>query len=200
MESDGQTGAALRVGETDGGGRPTGLARPGAWWIRLGIAVEFMTPGRPRENGAHEQFHRVYKAEVARSPAWNRTGQQRRSTRWLRDYNRERPHEGLGMEVPAGRYRKNRRRLPGHVPPWPYAAGWERRWVRGNGEINWRGNRRHVGEAFAERHVSLRPGARRRSARRRTRRHPPRRPPAQCVTHYVRTFVTHLVNTPKASP
>ena len=132
-------------------------ARPGAWWIRLGIGVEFTTPGRPCENGAHEQFHRVYKAEVARSPAWNRTGQQRRSTRWLHDYNRQRPHEGLGMEVPADRYRKNRRRLPRHVPPWPYAAGWE----RGNGEINWRGNLRHVGEAFVGEHVGLRPGARR---------------------------------------
>jgi transposase InsO family protein len=140
-----------------GGGGPTGLTRLSAWWLRLGIAVEFMTPGRPCENGAHEQFHRVYKAEVARRPAWNRAGQQRRSTRWLRDYNRERPHEGLGMAVPAGRYRKNRRRLPRRLPPWSYAADWERRWVRGNGEINWRGTRRYVGEAFVGEHVGLKP-------------------------------------------
>lgn len=143
-----------------GGGGPTGLTRLSAWWIRLGIAVEFTTPGRPCENGAHEQFHRVYKAEVARRPARTRAGQQRRSTRWLRDYNRERPHEGLAMEVPAARFRKNRRRLPRHVPPWPYAAGWERRWVRGNGEINWRGTRRYVGEAFVGGHVGLKPGRR----------------------------------------
>ena len=140
-----------------GGGGPTGLTRLSAWWVRLGIAVEFMTPGRPCENGAHEQFHRVYKAEVARSPARTRAGQQRRSTRWQGDYNRQRPHEGLGMEVPAGRYRKNRRRLPGRLMPWTYAAGWERRWVRGNGEINWRGARRYVGEAFVGAHVGLKP-------------------------------------------
>ena len=140
-----------------GGGGPTGLTRLSAWWVRLGIAVEFMTPGRPCENGAHEQFHRVYKAEVARSAARTRAGQQRRSTRWQGDYNRQRPHEGLGMEVPAGRYRKNRRRLPGRLMPWTYAAGWERRWVRGNGEINWRGARRYVGEAFVGAHVGLKP-------------------------------------------
>lgn len=64
------------------------------------------------------------------------------------------------MEVPAARFRKNRRRLPKHVPPWPYAADWERRWVRGNGEINWRGTRRYVGEAFVGDHVGLKPGRR----------------------------------------
>jgi transposase InsO family protein len=55
-----------------GGGGPTGLTRLSAWWFRLEIAVEFTTPGRRCENGAHEQFHRVYKAEVARSPARHR--------------------------------------------------------------------------------------------------------------------------------
>lgn len=140
-----------------GGGGPTGLTRLSAWWIRLGIAVEFLTPGRPCENGAHEQFHRVYKAEVARRPAWNRAAQQRRSTRWRRDYNQERPHEGLAMETPASRYRKNGRRLPRRLLPWDYPAGWERRWVRGNGELNWRGNRRYVGEAFVGAHVGLKP-------------------------------------------
>jgi transposase len=42
-----------------GGGGPTGLTRLSAWWVKQGIEVEFITPGRPGENGAHEQFHRV---------------------------------------------------------------------------------------------------------------------------------------------
>jgi len=84
-----------------GGGGPTGLTRLSAWWIKLGIEVEFMTPGRPCENGGHEQFHRVYKKEVARNPEWTVRGQQGRSTRWMKDYNEQRPHEGLKMKVPA---------------------------------------------------------------------------------------------------
>lgn len=137
-----------------GGGGPTGLTRLSAWWVKLGIVVEFITPGRPCENGAHEQFHRVYKAEVARLPAQRRAGQQRRSNQWLRHYNEERPHESLAMGVSAQKYRKSRRQ-PRRVKAWRYPTGWECRWVRGSGEINWRGKRRYVGEAFIKDYVGL---------------------------------------------
>jgi transposase InsO family protein len=76
-----------------GGAGPTGLTRLSAWWVKLGIVVEFIRPGRPCENGAHEQFHRVYKKEVAVDPLPSVPAQQRRSARWLRDYNWQRPHE-----------------------------------------------------------------------------------------------------------
>jgi putative transposase len=140
-----------------GGGGPTGLTRLSAWWIKLGIAVEFTTPGRPCENGAHEQFHRVYKAEAVQAPALRRAGQQRRSRRWLWHYNHERPHEALRMEVPARYYRQNKRRLPEQILPWEYPKKWVRRWVKGNGEISWRGRRRFVGEAFVGDYVGLKP-------------------------------------------
>ena len=52
-----------------GGVGPTGLTRLSAWWVKLGIQAEFIAPGRPDQNGAHEQFHRVYKKEVAKNPA-----------------------------------------------------------------------------------------------------------------------------------
>jgi len=139
-----------------GGGGPTGLTRLSAWWIKLGIEVEFTTPGRPCENGAHEQFHRVYKAEVAQNPAKRRAEQQRRSNRWLRYYNEERAHEALGMEVPAARYQRSRRALP-VIRPWHYPKGWKQRWVKGNGEISWQGTRRFVGEAFVRDYVGLKP-------------------------------------------
>jgi len=51
-------------GSPFGGSGPTGLTRLSAWWVKLGIEVDFTTPGCPYENGAHEQFHRIYKAEV----------------------------------------------------------------------------------------------------------------------------------------
>jgi len=157
----GQYGLPQRIrcdnGVPFGGGGPTGLTRLSAWWVKLGIEVEFTTPGRPCENGAHEQFHRIYKAEVAHRPAKRRAEQQRRSNRWLRRYNEERAHEALDMEVPATRYRKSQRRLPTVVKPWKYPQGWERRWVKGNGEISWRGVRRFVGEAFVQDYVGLKP-------------------------------------------
>ena len=140
-----------------GGVGPTGLTRLSAWWVKLGILVEFITPGRPCENGSHEQFHRVYKAEVAARPERTRRGQQRRSVRWLRQYNQHRPHEGLGMKRPVDLFKKNRQRLPKQIGPWKYPKGWERRWVKGNGEITRKGIRRFVGEAFVRDYVGLKP-------------------------------------------
>lgn len=139
-----------------GGVGPTGLTRLSAWWIKLGIQVQFITPGRPCENGAHEQLHRIYKAEVARRPERTRRAQQQRSTRWLEQYNRQRPHEALAMKTPAELFQKNRRRMKG-LRPWKYARGWERRWVKGNGEISRHGVRRYVGEAFVREYVGLNP-------------------------------------------
>ncbi len=140
-----------------GGGGPTGLTRLSAWWVKLGIEVEFITPGRPCENGSHEQFHRVYKKEVARKPAYRVPAQQRRSNRWLRDYNGGRPHESLGMKLPRKHYRKSLRTMPLKLKSWEYRKGWERCWVKGNGEISWQGVRRYVGEAFVRDYVGLKP-------------------------------------------
>lgn len=139
-----------------GGAGPTGLTRLSAWWVKLGIAVEFITPGRPCENGAHEQFHRIYKAEVAANPEPTRRRQQQRSLDWVLKYNRHRPHEGLGMKVPAAVFKKNWRRMK-KLRPWRYPLGWERRWVKGNGQINRKGVRRYVGEAFVGDYVGLKP-------------------------------------------
>jgi hypothetical protein len=144
-------------GSPFGGGGPTGLTRLSAWWTKLGIEVEFITRGRPCENGAHEQFHRVYKAEAAHAPAGGKAGQQRRSNQWLRHYNEERPHEALGMKVPATYYRSSRRKMPARMRFLEYPQGWERRWVKGNGEISWRGIRRFVGQAFVRDYVGLKP-------------------------------------------
>ena len=137
-----------------GGSSASGLSRLSAWWVKLGIEVEFITPGRPCENGAHEQFHRVYKAEVAAQPARTVRGQQRRSDRWLQDYNERRPHQALGMRKPAELFKKNARRYK-TAGAWRYPAGWKRCWVKGNGEISWRGKRRFVGEAFVREYVGL---------------------------------------------
>jgi putative transposase len=133
-----------------------GLTRLSAWWVKLGIKMEFIAPGHPEQNGSHEQFHGVYQAETARPPAATRRKQQTRSERWRRHYNQERPHEALGMRVPAAVYRQSRRRLPKKEKPWVYAAGWESRRVKGKGMISFHGLSRFVGEAFEKERMGLR--------------------------------------------
>jgi transposase InsO family protein len=107
-----------------------GWTRLSAWWVKLeNIRVEFIEPGHPEQNGAHEQMHWVYKAETLNPPSGSVRGQKQRTRRWCREYNYQRPHEALGMEVPADYYRKSRREMPESKKPWKYAPGWESRLV-----------------------------------------------------------------------
>ncbi len=87
------------------------LSRLSVWWMRLGIVPERIALGHPEQNGSHEQFHSVLKADTARPPAANAAAQQRRFTRFCREYNYERPHEALHDDVPASVYHSSPRRF-----------------------------------------------------------------------------------------
>src|SRR4029079_14682434 len=107
------------------------------WWIRLGIIPERIAPGHPEQNGSHEQFHRLLKAETARPPAPNCTAQQQRFRRFVRQYNEERPHEALADQPPASCYAASRRSLPARVQPVDYPGHMQVRLVSSNGCASW---------------------------------------------------------------
>ena len=132
-----------------------GLTRLSAWWLKLGIKVEFIEPGHPEQNGAHEQMHRVYKAENLKPVARTLRGQKNRTRRWRLEYNDKRPHEALGMRVPADYYHKSRRKLPVRLGPWKYPKEWFSRLVKSKGMISLNGRLRFVGEAFEKERLGL---------------------------------------------
>ncbi len=134
---------------------PLDLSRLSAWWLRLGIQVEFTRRGCPQDNGAHEQMHRIYKADTAQPPAATPPAQQRRSTRWTHYYNHQRPHEALGQQVPAAVYHKSRRRYRGPLVALAYSRHWRTRRVSSRGFIHWRGRARGIGRAFAGENIGL---------------------------------------------
>ncbi len=133
---------------------PAGLTRLSAWWTVLGIRVEFIAPGHPEQNGAHEQMHRVLKAETTQPPSRHLRAQQRRTRRWVRIYNDFRPHEALGQRAPAEVYRA--RPTSARSTAVSYGPGWAVRRVRRNGQIRWQGRKRFIGEAFVGYPVGLR--------------------------------------------
>jgi len=90
-----------------------GLSRLSVWWLRLGIRVEFTRRARPGDNAAHEQFHGCYQRQVVATGGSHRRSMQPRSTRWLRDYNQDRPHEALNQRTPA---EKCIGPVDGHIP------------------------------------------------------------------------------------
>jgi transposase InsO family protein len=149
-----------QVIRTDNGGPfasigPASLSRLSAWWTALGIRVEFTRPGHPQDNGAHEQMHRVLKAETTRPPSSTQRAQQRRIHRWVIQYNQDRPHEGLQQRRPSQVYGMGRRQIITKRPSIKYRVSWEVRKVRSNGQIKWQGRLRFIGEAFVGYSIGL---------------------------------------------
>jgi transposase InsO family protein len=132
------------------------LSSLSVWWLRLGIRVELTRPAKPQDNGAHEQMHRVLKADTANPPAANPHAQQRRLDRWRKEYNTLRPHEALAGRVPGDLYSVSLRRF--HLPTTPtYPQTWLSRHVRPNGWIKFRGKLRFIGRAFVGQLIGLQP-------------------------------------------
>ncbi len=133
---------------------PRGLSRLSVWWTALGIWVEFIRPGHPEDNAAHEQMHRVLKAETTNPPSTTLRAQQRRMATWVHTYNCFRAHESLNQRTPAEVYRRSRKAYQ-PVREVSYPRRWTVRRVRSNGEIKWQGRFRFIGEAFIGRRVAL---------------------------------------------
>ena len=85
------------------------LSRLSVWWLRLGIQIERIKPGRPQQNGRHERMHLTLKKEATRPPGMNSLQQQAKFDTFLSEFNAERPHEALAMKCPADVYRPSTR-------------------------------------------------------------------------------------------
>ena len=83
------------------------------WWLRLGIAIERIKPGKPHQNGRHERMHLTLKKETTRPPGINSLRQQARFDDFVSEFNAERPHEALAMRCPAELYTPSSRAYAG---------------------------------------------------------------------------------------
>jgi putative transposase len=135
------------------GDGPHGFTRLSLWWWRQGIRVEFVRRGAINNN-AHEQMHRVLKAELA--IARTAATQTRRLERWRQRYNEQRPHEALRLRPPAEAYRPRPKPSPKLIQP-RYPRHYLQRRVQPNGEISLPGWRGSIGRAFGGLRVGLAP-------------------------------------------
>jgi transposase InsO family protein len=136
---------------------PLGLSHLSAWWLALGIDLDRITPRSPHENGAHERMHRDIALEVEAGKARDVAAQQAALETWRVEYNHERPHEAIGMRVPAELYQPSPRRYePGEVEL-EYPLGYLQRRVSRRGSIRVQGVRVNVSEALRGWQVGLQP-------------------------------------------
>ena len=138
------------------GGQWTRLA---VWLLKLGVVLLHSTPYHPQSRGKNERFHRTQQAEVFALRQFARLSRvQRAFDAWREVYNFERPHEALGQEVPASRYRPSARLMPERLPKVEYEAHEIVRTVPETKDcISFRGRPWKVPQAFRGERVAIRP-------------------------------------------
>lgn len=128
------------------------------WLMCLGIEALHSRVYHPQTLGKDERFHRTMKAEVVHECRDREISEcQRLLDRWRVSYNTERPHEALGMRVPAECYSVSEREFPERVREWEYSPSDVVRKVQQGGIISYRNKEWRVGKAFKGQRVEIRP-------------------------------------------
>lgn len=134
-----------------------GLTALSVWWLRLGIRVERIEPGKPQQNGRQERFHRTLKAETIAPSKADMRAQQRAFDLFRKRYNEERPHEALGQRTPDSCFALSARRYPCPLvrltsdEPWDHTMRIDK-----EGFLRWREQRLFISRALAHEDVTLR--------------------------------------------
>jgi len=131
-----------------------GLTPLSVRFVKLGIALERIAPGKPQQNGRHERFHLTL-LPLARNPQATRAEQQHAFDAFRREYNEERPHEALDQTPPCAHYRPSPRPLPPTMPEPDYPPSAAVRRVRHSGEIKWNGGLIYVSQALVGEAVAV---------------------------------------------
>jgi transposase InsO family protein len=124
--------------------------------IKAGVTPEWINPGHPEENGRHERFHKSLKYAVANPPAETFGEQLSRIKVFIEEYNFERPHESLGLEVPGSYYSPSPRIWDGRLrsPEYDTSEIMVRK-VGQNGCINVNRNENYIGSVISGEYVGL---------------------------------------------
>jgi putative transposase len=78
------------------------------WCEAQGIGIQYIQPGKPMQNGFIERFNRTYRQDILDSHLFEEISQVRILTEeWIKDYNQQRPHEGLGGMTPDAYEQEN---------------------------------------------------------------------------------------------
>jgi putative transposase len=130
------------------------LSKLSVWWLRLGIHLERIAPGHPQQNGRHERMHLTLKREATKPAAVNVLQQQGRFDAFVDQYNQDRPHQALGMKVPADVYVRSARPYRG-LEELTYPFHDTTITVTHCGRICFQGHKVNLSHAFAGQNVGV---------------------------------------------
>jgi transposase InsO family protein len=138
-----------------------GYSALAVWLMRVGVRMHHGRPYHPQTQGKDERFHRTLKVELLQGRRFADLARcQSAFDAWRRIYNEQRPHEALGLAVPASRYCASPVSFPEHLPLPAYAETDAVRRVGTDGSTNFKGRRVKLSQAFVGQSVAFRPTAR----------------------------------------
>lgn len=128
------------------------------WLIRIGVSISHSRPLHPQTNGKDERFHRTLNAELLNNRYFSSYAEMQRAFDiWRETYNHDRPHEALGLEVPALRYRPSLRSYPEVLPVPEYGPEDRVYKLRINGMLHVEKRDFYLSQAFGGQLLAVRP-------------------------------------------
>lgn len=127
------------------------------WLLRLGVSLSHGRPYHPQTQGKDERYNRTLQVEALQGRQFTSLEDcQRAFDTFRRTYNEERPHEAIGLEVPASRYSISPTPYPETLPKIDYLDRDIIRVGTKGGAISFKSRFFIVGRAFAGEPLALR--------------------------------------------
>lgn len=127
------------------------------WLMRLGVRTCHGRPYHPQTQGKDERFHRTLNVELLQPRRFRDLADcQQAFDHWRPIYNEQRPHEALGLAVPASRYTASTMAFPERLAPPEYYTSDHVRRVQHDGQTRFKGRSIKLSQAFAGLDVAFR--------------------------------------------
>ena len=137
--------------------RQARYTRLSLWLIKQGVRISYSRPRHPQTNGKCERFHRTLKSELLKGRYFKSLSAiQVAFDQWRDEYNQERPHQGIGCQVPAERYKSSYRPYQECIEPYEYGDDFKVCTVDSRGRLRYGGRVLMVGRPFEKELLGVR--------------------------------------------
>ena len=124
--------------------------------IRQGIRLYYSGVRHPQTQGKVERLYRSLKHQIdRRGRPRTLAGSAHALAEFREEYNQVRPHEALGMDVPAQHYQPSRKAYDPQPRDWEYGEGKRVQRLNSQGCLDYEQHRYFVCEALAEQRVCV---------------------------------------------
>lgn len=128
------------------------------WMMQMDVLPIHGRPLHPQTQGKEERFHRTLNEDVLkRIQIRDLAHAQEVFDAYRVEFNTERPHEALGLDVPAKHYKVSKKVMPEKLLEPEYATGNTLRKVNFKGYISIKQHRYYLSETFIDKYIELVP-------------------------------------------